>query len=108
MSIHFNPIWVLLGFAWLAFSIWTMRKLHYLRTSSDDGITYKHGVDRFGVSAWALTTIAAALLCREINSSRPLWYYGVTLGFTLLPVALWAGYIWGKAMSAIFPSRPTK
>lgn len=98
-----NFLRFVLAFLWLLFLIWTIRRLH--RIANNDEIVLRIGVARFGLTGWLGTTLWTAYLAAEVNPVHPLWFYGAVLGFYLLPVCLWGGYLWGRIMAHLFQRR---
>ena len=93
-----------LAITWLVFIIWTLYRLG--ASESEQGeITSRLGVRGFGVTIWVAMTGVGVYLGWQIDPSRPIWYCGAILAFVLLPVCLWGGYFWGKAMSFFFARR---
>ena len=92
---------------WSALTIWTVYKLNYL---SGDGasLSIRYGVNAFGIGMWLVSIAIGVVLSWQINPGRSLLYYGMFFAFTMLPICLWGGYVWGKAMSWIFPRQRNK
>lgn len=90
---------------WSGITIWTIYKLDFIGRR-DVGLTYRYGVKQFGVSAWLVSIAIGVGLSWQINSRHSIWYYGAFFAFIMLPICLWGGYAWGKAMSLIFPRPP--
>jgi hypothetical protein len=54
---------------------------------------------------WLFMTCVGVTASWQINPQRPVWYYALAFAFIFLPICLWAGFAWGKAMRAFFPPR---
>ncbi len=93
-----RPIWLALaGVAWMVFIVWTLKRL-----GARTGPISQYGVKWFGITTWLFMICACVMLSWQINPRHPLWYYTFIFAFALLPICLWAGFVWGKAMSAFF------
>ena len=88
----------------LALGVWSWRRLWRPGRTPWERIVYNHGVKRFGLAIW----VGLALLPPAIEWG-PLRVVNVfTTAYVLeaavsalvtLPVALWGGYLWGRAMA---------
>ena len=74
---------------------WTIWKLWYRRDPSLDPRVYTLGVQVFGLGSW----LGAISLIYFSQSDA------VPVIVCLVPLWLWAGYFWGRAMLALFPRR---
>ena len=93
---------------WSLFSVWTIRKLSYLGSQEASSSTIRYGVKGYGITMWVVVVVMGVVLCCLINPNRPVWYYAFVIAFTLLPICLWGGYVWGAVMSSLSPKRPIK
>src|ERR1700729_1416284 len=87
--------------AWVVFSAWTVRRIWVLRERHDRRV-YRIGVLGFGMVMWVAMTLVAAYMGVEGNPKHSVWFYGSRFLFLLLPLCLWAGYVWGRIMCALF------
>jgi hypothetical protein len=99
---------VLFIVAWSMFSVWTIRRLNYLGSREAGSTTYRYGVKGFGIMLWVPMVVVGVAMGWAENPNRSVWYYGFVMAFTLLPVCLWGGYVWGAVMSSLFPRRRDK
>lgn len=100
-----RPIWLApAAVAWMAFIVWTLKRLG-ARIARDAEITSYYGVRWFGIGMWLFMTCVGVTLSWQINPQRPVWHYALAFAFIFLPICLWAGFAWGKAMRAFFPPR---
>jgi hypothetical protein len=103
-----RPFWLALAAAaWMVFIIWTLRRLGAC-SAREGQITSYYGVRWLGVGMWLFMTCAGVILSWQINPHRPVWYYAFAFAFIFLPICLWAGFVWGKAMSGLFPPRSNR
>jgi len=82
--------------AWLTFLAWTIWKLWLRRDKTLDPRVYTLGVQMFGISTWAGTTLL--LLYMRITE------FAAVAAF-MLPAFLWAGFFWGEAMARLSNNR---
>ena len=81
----------------IPFTLWTVWKLGFRRNASLDQRIYTVGVQGFGLTFWVGFSL---ILCFGVldNASLPL---RILVTFTILPLALWGGYLWGRIMIGI-------
>jgi hypothetical protein len=90
---------------WAAFIAWTLYRLGSRRTLMGF-TTYTYGVKRFGIGLWLISILLEVSIARESAPTHPvLWLHAVLVAFITLPVCLWVGYVWGKAMHALLPRK---
>jgi len=95
-------LWILVAILWIPFTYWTVRYLRKLRNQPSGRIIYRRGVLGYGVPFWLGSLIVTLAIIPERDIYFLLYWTAIYLYF-LFPVCLWAGYFWGKGMSAIFP-----
>jgi hypothetical protein len=94
--------------AWGAFSAFTLYRLGS-RRSAMGATTYTYGVKRFGIGLWLISILLEVGIAREASTAHPpLWLHVLLVAFVTLPLCLWVGYAWGKAMHALLPRTPRK
>jgi len=86
--------------AYAAFTLWTVRRL--LRPAADPGsrMVRRYGVLGWGFGFWLLMT--ADFARRSTFTGTEFWTHALTDAFILLPISLWGGYLWGRAMGSFF------
>ena len=93
---------------WAGFIAFTLYRLGSRRAQMG-ATTYTYGVKRFGIGLWLISIFLEVGIARETLPTHPvLWLQAVTVAFVTLPVCLWVGYVWGKAMHALLPRTPRK
>jgi hypothetical protein len=92
---------------WAVFIWWTLRKLGSLREQGD-GATLGFGVTQLGMILWVGMIALASRLFIQAYPNRSIIYFAVEFGVLMLPICLWAGFFWGKGMTALFPGRRLK
>ena len=98
-----TTIYTLLGasaLAWIALSVWTVRRLWKHWSTDYERLVYRFGVRRFGVGSWLLFSVLFPLMERDEVTS-PALSVAMTL-FVGFPIFLWAGYLWGRAMARFY------
>jgi len=88
------------GCAWIGLTVWTVRRLWRPSSTAYERMVYHFGVRLFGIGAWVLFAIVFSLTQHDDLISP-----AVTAAFTLftgLPIALWAGYFWGRGMARFY------
>ena len=107
-------LFVLLASLALVLGVWTWRRLWRHPVGSDPYtvLVYRHGVRGFGVFMFVAMTFVVPLF----EAERPLGtalaspgFWGDILLRALIgvPVYLWGGYWWGRAMARFAGLRPT-
>ena len=100
MSYHFRWDKAVVAVLWLAFSIWTFRRLSSL--GPEERAARKFGVNQFGLWLWGSMTVVGVVVGLQANPRIPLWQHAALMAFSMFPICLWGGYFWGKAMSVMF------
>ena len=98
---------ILLSGLWLAFIVWTIHWLGSAKAQSDRFV-FKFGVKGFGITAWLAATAIVSYVSFQNRPDRSLLSYVGIYGFALLPISLWLGFAWGRAMAAFFSNRRAK
>lgn len=68
-------------------------------------LVYHYGVKWFGLSMWIVTSSVVPERLAQHQSELSLWWLGLAVlvyAVTSFPLALWGGYLWGRAMALFF------
>jgi len=84
------------------FLIWTWLRLWRPATDAFSKTVYRYGLKGFGLISFAWTLVDQAGVSTKSPLSR---LYGVVL--VILPISLWGGYVFGRAMAWVFGQEPT-
>ena len=98
-----TTIYLLLGasaLAWVALSIWTVRRLWRGWVTAYERLVYRLGVRWFGIGSWLLFGIVFPLMQRD--ATLPPAASALMTLFVGFPIFLWAGYFWGRGMALFY------
>ena len=98
-----TTIYLLLGasaLAWVAFSIWTVRRLWRGWVTAYERLVYRFGVRWFGIGSWLSFGIVFPLMQR--HATLPPAASVLIELFVGFPIFLWAGYFWGRGMALFY------
>jgi hypothetical protein len=101
--------WIVLAgmcLIWIGFIVWTLRRLGSKKLQDD--VASKFGINRFGIITWVVVTVVVARMTVQNVPRSSLVLCVCYYGFILLPICLWAGFFWGKGMSALYPAKRKK
>ena|SRR2546421_2581692 len=84
--------------AYAAFTLWTVRRLLRPAADPDHKMVRRYGVLGWGLGFWVLMT--ADFARRSTYTRTQFWTHALTETFILLPISLWGGYVWGRAMGS--------
>ena len=90
---------VLLGgflVAYGAFVVWTIRRLLSPTAAAQRPSVHRRGIMGFGVLFWVGMTVSRAVGSAKVGTA--LWKDILMYAYVLLPLALWAGVVWGTFM----------
>ena len=88
--------WALLAVAAVSVA-WSAARLRQLDLKSRE---FRHGMLGFGVALWVLLTVLLTHDASHADPARAPGYFFLYFGLALLPVCLWSGYWWVRAMRA--------
>ena len=95
---HYLELW-LFGAAWLAFFVWTVRRLWRPANSEYSEVVYLYGVKRIGVTSSILTPILVWLQdWGTFYPGLPKFMF-ITAVWMGPPLWLWAGYASGRMLA---------
>jgi len=103
MSIYSVASGAALCFIWLLLITWTLVWLH-AATQQPNSRIIRIGI-AFGLGAWVWTTIVVSRYLVEAAAKSPKWQTILGIAFFMLPICLWAGYVWGRLMHAYMAGR---
>jgi hypothetical protein len=87
---------------WLGLNIVTVRAMIAYRRRASERYVYQVGMLQFGVSGWIIAVVVG-LIAWGGDTQIPLFNKAIYLAFYMFPITIWGGYVWAKAMAAIFP-----
>lgn len=90
---------------WLFFCIWTWRHLARKRDAENGRLVYDYGVLGWGLPMWVTMAIINAVgEVGGVSNAFSAPFAGALLLNAVIgfPIALWAGYLWGRAMGTVF------
>ena len=85
---------------WLCLTAWSIRWLGKASRRAESPIVFRVGVGTFGMITWAWTTFWMAKVMLQDRRHSDVWLWVLGTAFVELPVCLWAGYLFGRAMQA--------
>ena len=91
---------------WIGFTAWSVRRLTLASQRDSSPIVFRLGVRGVGATIWLASVIVPATFMLEDGARGfRFWAWISAFGLFFLPISLWGGYLWGRAMDSFFSSR---
>jgi hypothetical protein len=91
---------------WIGFTAWTIRWLTRASHGDSSPLVFRLGVRAVGATMWLASVIVPGTFMLEDGARGvDFWAWISAFGLFFLPISLWGGYLWGRAMDAFLSSR---